>query len=116
MINLKINEIKCSKEYMFNYDASANVLVDGIAKYIRELKIEYGEIGIRDKYKKIEKILHLLKLEKDRKEDIEIVKAIHEEYLISKKIAKSNMLYLNKIFREINNTIEKDTTAEIERS
>lgn len=54
-------------------------------------------------YNKIKKIYNILEHDVDSREDFKIVSCIKKEYIETKKISKSMMLYLNKIYRETKN-------------
>lgn len=59
-------------------------------------------------HKKIEKVLVEIPNTSKYKEDLQIVREIKNEYITTKKMPKSNMLYLNKIYKQLTKNEEND--------
>jgi len=98
-MNDKVIEVK--RKYHTHISVDARQLSDEFQDFCRELMTEYDEIGIREIFDKIKKIYNLLEYDANRQEDFKIVKEIRQEYIDTKKIPKSTMLYLNKLYREL---------------
>ena len=74
------------------------------------MKIEYDTNGLEVKYKKIQKVLDII-IDVEYTDDLKIVEEIKKEYIETKILNKSSMLYLNKIYKQLTkeNDDEKDT-------
>jgi len=103
ILTKKINEKVIDVKMRFNssFSADAEKLSDELQDFLSELMTEYGEIGIKEIFDKIKKIYNLLEYDANKQDDFKIVKEIRQEYIDNKKIAKSTMLYLNKLYRDL---------------
>lgn len=110
LLTKKINEKVADIKFRFNslFLADPEILSDEINNFLKELLVEYNEIGIKEIFDKIKKIYNLLEYDVNRQEDFKIVKEIRQEYIDTKKIQKSMMLYLNKLYRELKLKKEDD--------
>lgn len=62
-------------------------------------------------HKKIEKVLVEIPNTSEYKEDLKIVREIKQEYITTKTMPKSTMLYLNKIYKQITKNEEDDANT-----
>ena len=110
ILTKKINEKVKDVKFRFNssFSADPEKLSDEVNDFLRLLLVEYGEIGIKEIFDKIKKIYNLLEYDTNRRDDFAIVEQIRQEYIDTKKIAKSTMLYLNKLNRELKVKKEDD--------
>jgi len=80
---------------------TADEFSDEMSNYIALLNIEYDKFGLKEKYNKIKKVLEVIPENSEYKIDLQIVKEIKKEYIKTKKLNKSSMLYLNKIYKQL---------------
>ena len=109
LMNEKIKELKMK---LMVFDPSTlermtpKEFFDAIRDYTQQLTVEYDKYGLKKKYDKITKVLDILPDTTEYKDHLEIVQEIKKEYIKTKNLNKSSMLYLNKIYRQL--TQEKD--------
>ena len=103
-LNEKFNELK-KKMLIFNPNTLTRFTPDEfnteIGAHIAEMTIQYDNTGLEKIYKKITKVLTEIPSTDEYKEDLAIVREIKKEYIETKKMPKSTMLYLNKIHRQL---------------
>lgn len=95
-------ELKCQyKQKFYREFITHEELMSDLSSIVSKIQYKHNTIG-----NKLEFLLaELVKLRETTdkyNEDFVIIKVISDEYLQNKKILKSNMLYLNKIYKEIN--------------
>lgn len=98
-INEKVKDVKI--RFNSSFSADPEKLSDEVNYFLSLLLVEYDEIGIKEIFDKIKKIYNLLEQDVNRRDDFAIVEHIQQEYISTKKIPKSAMLYLNKVYKEL---------------
>lgn len=117
ILTKKINKKIVNIKFRFNISSSADPvkLYDEVNNFIKELLVEYNEIAIKEIFDKIKKICDLLKYDINKQEDFKIVKQIRQEYINTKKMQKSTMFYLNKLYRELKVKKKDDDTQKCQQ-
>lgn len=103
-LNEKFNKLK-KEIIIFNPNTLTRLTPEEfntkMSEHIAEMTIQYDKTGLEKIYKKITKVLTEIPSTDEYKEDLAIVREIKKEYVETKKMPKSTMLYLNKIHRQL---------------
>jgi hypothetical protein len=116
----KVDELKFKMRTFDKYTLermTAEQFKKELEDYIGQLNVEYNKYGLKKIYDKIKKVLEVIPENNEYKEDKQIIQEIKKEYIETKKINRSSMLYLNKIYRQLtrekSDEKEKDTAPPI---
>ena len=104
IVNDKIKELRMK---LRTYDVSSLHIMspDEFYKeleiYIKEVNMQYDTQGLKKIYDKISKVLNIIPMNGEYQDEMKIIEQIKKEYIQTKKMNKSSMLYLNKIYRQL---------------